>query len=68
LNEVISPVKDLVCDFVSYRHPYLSKFVAWKLKKRFKKINDKYFSGQLSGENFSRYKTYRFQLYQLKNA
>lgn len=68
LNDVVSPVKDMVCDFVSYRHPYLSKFLAWKLKKRFRKINDKYFSGQLSGENFARYKTYRFLLYRLKNA
>lgn len=68
LNEVATPLKDLVCGLVQHRHPTFSKFLGWKFKKRFQKINTKYFSGELSGENFAKYKTYRFFLLQLQRT
>ena len=66
LNDTARPLRDLVVGFVQHRHPILSKFLAWKLRKRFVKINDKYFSKKLSGASFSQFKTYRFYLLQRK--
>lgn len=64
LNDVGAPLKELVVGLIQHRHPNLSKFLGWKFKNRFKKLNHKYFSGSLSGDNFSKYKTYRFFLFQ----
>lgn len=68
LTEVGTPLKDLVCNLVQHRHPTLSRFLAWKFKKRFNKLNNKYFAGELSGANFAKYKTYRFFLLQKAEA
>lgn len=64
LAEVGTPLRDLVCGLIQHRHPTLSKFLAWKFKRRFTKLNHKYFSGSLSGESFAKYKTYRLFLFQ----
>lgn len=65
LDFTARPVKDLICHFIEHRHPSLYKFLAWKFRERFHKIQGKYFSGQLSTENFCRYKTYHLMLYRL---
>lgn len=54
------PIKNLVVDFIAHRHPHLAKFLAWKFKARFEKLNKKYFSNELGGETFKAFKTYRF--------
>ena len=62
LNEAGIPLRDLVCDFIQRRHPLISKFLVWKLRKRFAKVDQKYFSGGLNGASFTQFKTYRFYL------
>lgn len=59
LTDLGVPVRDLVCGFIAHRHPLITRLLNWRLKKRFNKINDKYFSGRLNGKSFSDYKTYR---------
>jgi SAM-dependent methyltransferase len=62
LTQAAVPVRDLVSGFIQHRHPYISRFLAWRLKKRFNKINRKYFSGALNGKSFADFKTYRLLL------
>lgn len=66
LTRTALPIRDLVAAFIRHRHPWLSKWLAWKFKNRINKINGKYFSGELNGSNFLKYKTYRFFLLKRK--
>jgi SAM-dependent methyltransferase len=62
-SEVVYPVAMLVDQVFESQHPHISRFIKWKYQKKIKKIYDKYFSGQRTGENFKKFKTYRLMLY-----
>ena len=64
LTATARPVRDLVCGFIQHRHPGLYRFLAWKFKERFRKLENKYFAGALTASSFKQYKTYRTLLYQ----
>ncbi|MBI1862397.1 MAG: class I SAM-dependent methyltransferase [Deltaproteobacteria bacterium] len=64
LDTTARPVKDIICRFIESRHPSLYKFLAWKFRIRFAKLDSKYFQGTLTAESFSQYKTYRLLLLQ----
>jgi len=57
------PVATLVEKLLESRYPVISKFVKWKYQKKINEIHEKYFSGQRTGENFKKFKTYRVLLY-----
>lgn len=59
LNQVAVPIRDLVSNFLSHRHPYLIKYLKWQFKKRFKKLDRIYFSGNLNAATFAKFKNYR---------
>lgn len=59
LIAVASPARDLLFDFLHKRHPFLTKFFEWSFRKKLKKVERKYFSGQRDPATFAMYKTYR---------
>jgi SAM-dependent methyltransferase len=61
-QELFLPTFNLIGYAFSSNHPLLAKLFRWKYKKKLKKINRKYTSGERSGENFARYKVYRLLL------
>ncbi len=62
-NQVVGPSINLAQRLLDSRHPFLSKFVKWFYRKKIEKINRKYFSGEKTGENFRKFKSYRLLLY-----
>jgi len=57
-NEVIQPVWKSCFLLAEDRFPILMKFVRWKYRKKFKKMENKHFTGQRHGANFAKYKKY----------
>ena len=62
-KEVVGPVTNLVGNLLDSRYPLLSKVLKWKYKRKIEKIRHKYFTGQRTGENFKKFKSYRLLLY-----
>lgn len=62
--EVIMPVYNLLFLLLEDRFKWVAKFIKWKYKKKLEKIQNKHFKGERSGENFKKYKTYYFYLFQ----
>jgi ubiquinone/menaquinone biosynthesis C-methylase UbiE len=60
---VLLPIWVNIRAFLKSRHPWLSKILLWRFKKRIEKINRKYFRGERNAENFRIFKSYRFLLY-----
>lgn len=63
LTDVGLPIVNLCSDFLKTNYPLLTKLIQWKYRKKIKKINRKYFSGERNAENFKIYKSYRLFLY-----
>jgi len=63
LKEVIEPTITLSEQFLENRYPFMSKFVKWIYRNKINKINEKYFTGERTGENFKKFKSYRLLLY-----
>jgi hypothetical protein len=63
LKQVIEPSANLAQRLLDNRYPFMSKFLKWLYRKKIKKINKKYFSGEKTGENFKKFKSYRLLLY-----
>ncbi|MFC1781054.1 SAM-dependent methyltransferase [Planctomycetota bacterium] len=66
LVNVMQPVITAGMRFSESRYPTISKILQWKFRKKIDKLDKKYFSGGRSGEDFMKYKTYRFLLYRKK--
>ena len=67
-NEVVRPSVDLVQQFFNDRHPLMSRCLKFLYRKRISSLNEKYFSGAKTGENFKRFKSYRLLLYRQADA
>lgn len=65
-KETVQPTVGLVQQLLESRYPIMSKFVKWVYRKKINKINKKYFSGERTGENFKKFKSYRILLYNKK--
>jgi len=61
-QELLLPTFRLVGYAFDRNHPWLSRILRWKYRKKIRKIDRKYLSGERSGENFARYKVYRLLL------
>ncbi|MHC4289000.1 MAG: hypothetical protein ACYSSK_02905, partial [Planctomycetota bacterium] len=62
-RDVGLPVMDLVKKLLDSRYRLISKFIQWKFKKKINRLHKKYLSGERSGENFMKFKSYRLFLY-----
>ena len=67
LKEVIEPSVNLGHRLLVDRHPFMSKFITWLYGKKINKITEKYFSGEKTGQNFKKFKSYRLVLYKKTN-
>ena len=63
VTQVLGPIKSMSGEYLESNYPRLTGFMKWKYEKRLKKINRVYFTGQLTGENFIKYKTYRLLVF-----
>lgn len=65
-DNVGMPIKDILSEYFSTNYPFLTKLLAWKFRRRFAKINQKYFTGVINGKAFSKFKSYRLLVYRKK--
>lgn len=63
-SNCIKPVYDLLMTQFKAKRPWAMKFILWKFKAKFEKIEKKHFSGRRTGENFKKHKSYRLFLFQ----
>jgi len=63
VKEVVEPTINLVQQLLDDRHPFVSRFLKWMYRDKIKKVNKKYFSGEKTGENFKKFKSYQLLLY-----
>ena len=66
-RDVLMPISEMSGSYLQYNYPYLTTLLNWKLKKRIKKIRRTFLSGELNGESFKKFKTYRLLLYKRKS-
>ena len=63
LKQVVKPLVDLGHRLADSRYALMSKCLKFLYRKKMDKIDEKYFSGLKTGENFKKYKSYRLLLY-----
>ena len=64
-KEVLKPVGKMTGEYMLSNYPRITSILMWKFKSQLDKINLRYLSGQVNGENFKKFKTYRLLLYKL---
>ena len=62
-QDVLKPVGSMTYEYMLSNYPKITKILMWKFKGRLEKINKRYISGDVNGESFKKYKTYRLLLY-----
>ena len=62
-QEVLKPVGEMTGDYLLSNYPKITRILMWKFKNRLDKINKRYLSGDVNGESFKKFKTYRLLLY-----
>jgi len=67
-KEVLEPSLKLLQELLANRYPVASKFLRWRYKKKTDRLYKKYFTGQRTGDNFKKFKSYRVLLYKKTNA
>ena len=65
IGEVADPVRSLSAKYLDSQYPTGIKFLRWYFKKKIKRINRIYFSGNMTGDMFNKLKTYRVLLYRI---
>ena len=63
LTNLALPVSELCSIYLHGNYPRLMKILNWKLGKKFDKIEDRYFKGEMTMEAYMKYETYRLFLY-----
>ena len=63
-QEVLKPVGEMTGEYMLSNYPKITQILMWKFKARLDKISRRYLSGDVNGESFKKFKTYRFLLYQ----
>ena len=62
-QEVLKPVGEMTGQYMLSNYPKVTRFLMWKFKGRLDKINRRYLRGDVNGESFKKFKTYRLLLY-----
>lgn len=68
LQNLALPVSHVVADYVSSNYPLTAKILKWKFKSRLRKVEQRYFSGEISAETFSHWKSYRLMVFRSEAA
>lgn len=63
-QEILAPLAQMSGTYLQEKYPRITKLLKWKFKKRIAKIDRIYLSGEVNGENFKKFKTYRLLLFQ----
>jgi len=63
LNEVEIPISDMSNNYLEYKYPRLTKLIKWKYQRKLNKIKKVWLSGELTGESFIKFKSYRLFIY-----
>lgn len=63
LNEVAIPISDMSNNYLEYKYPRLTKLIKWKYQRKLNKIKKVWLSGELTGESFIKFKSYRLFIY-----
>jgi len=64
-QEVLKPVGEMTGDYMLSNYPKITRILMWRFKGRLDKINRRYLSGDVNGESFKKFKTYRLLIYKL---
>ncbi|MHC4123000.1 MAG: class I SAM-dependent methyltransferase [Planctomycetota bacterium] len=67
-KEVLEPTVNLGQRLLHDKYPIMLKCVKWLYRKKIEKIGRKYFSGEKTGKNFKKFKSYRLLLYKKTNS
>ena len=62
-QEVLKPVGSMTGKYMLSNYPKITRILLWKFRSRLNKINRRYLSGDVNGETFKKFKTYRLLLY-----
>ena len=62
-QEVLKPVGEMTGDYMLSNYPKITQILMWKFKNRLDKIKRRYLRGDVNGESFKKFKTYRLLLY-----
>ena len=63
-QDVLLPVGNLTSQFLSTNHPFIAKFIKWKMKNKLQKLKNRYLSGEVNGNYFKTYKIYKLLVFQ----
>ena len=63
LNDVAIPISDMSNNYLEYKYPRLTKLIKWKYQRKLNKIKKVWLSGELTGESFIKFKSYRLFIY-----
>jgi len=64
-QEVLKPVSEMLSEYMFSNYPSITTILRWKFKQRLDKIKCRYLDGEVNGEYFKKFKTYRILLYKL---
>jgi cyclopropane fatty-acyl-phospholipid synthase-like methyltransferase len=62
-QEVLKPVGAMTGNYMLSNYPKITQILMWKFKGRLDKIKRRYLSGDVNGESFKKFKSYRLLLY-----
>ena len=62
-QEVLKPMSEMTSQFLLSNYPLITKIIKWNYKNKIKKIKKRYLSGEVNGESFKKFKTYKLLLY-----
>jgi len=62
-KEVLKPVGEMAGEYMLSNYPKITRILMWKFKYHLDRINRRYLSGDVNGESFKKFKTYRLLLY-----
>ena len=61
-KELAFPIWKLILNGLGSKYPTLLRFLRWKYANKINKIEHTYFSGEMNGDNFKKYKKYMIYL------
>ena len=62
-QEVLKPMSEMTSQFLLSNYPLITKIIKWNYKNKIKKIKKRYLSGEVNGESFKKFKSYKLLLY-----
>ncbi len=67
-ENLLRPIWDVSFYALETNHPWITRFVKWKFRRKLEKIRRKHFGGERTPEAFRKFKSYRLLLFQAQSA